>query len=1649
MDKSKATPVPLKWRRQALPPAPPEDGRPEEPWQEGNRSDADSEENVQFVTSRTPSSESEDFLRALPERPDDEYDDAPGRAQFVATLRELLEEEQSETSQGAPKAETARLPTPPAAPAEDLQVNEEFALEEEFQEEENIEHDVNVQLQLDDSLAMPAVEDSQQPLQEPAEKRGRLGSALRARAKAFARGRASKTDGKGKKKNKSQAQSPPASLPRANSRLSEMSSASFVFDDDEEEISSESQLKRSFRCFSCRFQCSLSCISVQIYVLALAFAVAGAIYMGLEGPEVQLGAFDLWTQVQKPGSQDARYFASARRSALGLRHVLPLGPANASAARQWHSIELFWEMGASEEQKLQDFQPEVISDAYMSRVHAAEAQVQALTGWSSFCNATPAEVQFLCRPGDSLPALAFGTWEAPNFNEQILGMKWKVWFNGQGRGTQIPVETLLTFTREVEPSLLERWLSQGAADSADQEDARRLLRSTFLFYFPSEELPSFLRFVDEELRPFLVQLQDASEEASGGLRGFVRIDGRDLRDLPRYFRHEELSICTPLITLVAVQLTTRRALLSLGAAAVVAAAVAAAAAAEGRQAAAGILAWPYLAASAVEIAIACSSIISYNRVLMMRLNVLDPKGMKAAFLWRSPWREKCIAWLQMPLQLFAPTLTAVVVLQALSSLANDVPMVQEFAGPALLGMFMILVFGPFLFVPAILLGDAAAERRLFEASGLAQLLPKEIASTPETAAQRRGRRRYALFVATRYSYWLACPTLTVSALILVVIVAANSQVLLEAETPYLFNSDHIFHRAQEVKAKAGGLPSPDVIAATVLRNASSCQIGADASLQCSWYSCTAQTSVVDLDGLCECDYRLEAAETQCYATARFAGLTEPLEGFWEWANATLASRNTSLKGARLNFATWSLASPLELEDWDSGRNFLQKQIASQLPATAPEDCFEAQCYCGSARCNRTNRWLRLGRLSAPGSNASSDPEAGGSNATETMEVVVVWGDKVGQALDLASLEAQRQLYAFCAATMPDLEILSRSCWALDFKLWLEARGEKFPVQTQDFWAILESFAADEGMEKYFWYETGVGLVGTFAIFSVPLVSEEEAATVRGRWESYLSLRPGIPSQPWLVAEALQVGYISASLSEEGSTKIGVVQFDSAESAFQAAHARKGSSWDPATGPVLLRPVSSRASEMTRRRMQPLNLSEIRSGSSPRPTTPRSWRDVRAGSSPRTTTPRSWSTESTNVTPRTRPNSPVRQSFGLSFRSSLHVLPTPETAKKALPTQSLRQAKMALKRAAEKKFTKSLEDAVANARSVGLPEEDPDLERAISLLNDRLQPVDARWVTSLHTRAAAKLKHAWPSRREEKSLTPRQRRAALQDALCAAAEALTLTPQTGISSLQKKTEKQLRSVSSRWISHAWGDLDAAFEAKDLEALCQAAEECSAAESACHAAGAQSLRPEPAMLDKLRSSLRICDGSSSFSLEAKRLHAFEEVREALTRRLGEGSKDEQHWTEPFLADALREALRQGCQAGDSQDDCIGRALGFQSRLSERLPQRWGLWSSLLLSRKAVLWEASSSLARVQKALAFSRTAHAPDLELRNASLLEEKFGRHFAAARDLDEALETDLNLAEATAAAQHVEGDGGWLLVATNLRRARRRLGAQPPPVDPQ
>ncbi|CAE7411339.1 unnamed protein product [Symbiodinium natans] len=216
---------------------------------------------------------------------------------------------------------------------------------------------------------------------------------------------------------------------------------------------------------------------------------------------------------------------------------------------------------------------------------------------------------------------------------------------------------------------------------------------------------------------------------------------------------------------------------------------------------------------------------------------------------------------------------------------------------------------------------------------------------------------------------------------------------------------------------------------------------------------------------------------------------------------------------------------------------------------------------------------------------------------------------------------------------------------------------------------------------------------------------------------------------------------------------------------------------------------------------------------------------------------------------------------------------------------------------------------------------------------------------------------------------------------------------GIASLQRKTERTLRTVSSSWISQAWSDLDVAFEAKDPEALRHAADECSAARGACAAAGTQSARPDAVMLDKLAASLRICDGSSSFGMEASRLMAFADVRRALARRLGEAAEDPS--TSLSLSAALNAAASRGCLPGDAADDCVGRAQAFRRQLLERLPSRWGLWSSSLLSRAAVLWEASTCLARVQKAIAFSRTSGAPNAELEPATALEQLFGTLAAA------------------------------------------------------
>ncbi|CAJ1350125.1 unnamed protein product [Effrenium voratum] len=194
-----------------------------------------------------------------------------------------------------------------------------------------------------------------------------------------------------------------------------MSSTSFIFDDEDEEMTTVPSGR--LRCGRCVWETSVTVQCCYIYVLAV--AVAGVLVaFGVQMPhQVALGAFGSLKQVDLPGAVADAYFQSVHLEAIDLQSGGPFDAGHAPHAAgsfesfEWHSLELIWQMGPSQSEREKDFQPSVVSDTYMSEVRLAEVALRELPGWVSLCNACPAEVRFLCTAGDSLVALSFGSWQ--------------------------------------------------------------------------------------------------------------------------------------------------------------------------------------------------------------------------------------------------------------------------------------------------------------------------------------------------------------------------------------------------------------------------------------------------------------------------------------------------------------------------------------------------------------------------------------------------------------------------------------------------------------------------------------------------------------------------------------------------------------------------------------------------------------------------------------------------------------------------------------------------------------------------------------------------------------------------------------------------------------------------------------------------------------------------------------------------------------------------------------------------------------------------------------------------------------------------------------------------------------------------------------
>eukprot|EP00435_Cladocopium_sp_Y103_P027800 s358_g6.t2 len=510
---------------------------------------------------------------------------------------------------------------------------------------------------------------------------------------------------------------------------------------------------------------------------------------------------------------------------------------------------------------------------------------------------------------------------------------------------------------------------------------RQILRSTFLFYLPLEASSRF-DALTSRVREQLLLRQEKSMDNNGGLRGFYRIDGRDFDDLDLSFKFIPLACFAGANVLLTTLLFTRRLLLCLAALFLVAAAGAATSMIEVRPVTA--VTWQLLAVHAVDVALAASSVLSYNgnRVLIklqMFKDLFSAEPLERGIAWN--WMT---AWLQMPVQLFLPSLGMLLTLLVLSQSLQGIPMAQEVIQTALPGILVILLCAPSLFVPAILMGDWMAEARQERDEPCISpwLLPKDLIWRPLSKDQRRRRRRYALFGILSYNHRASCPLLMLLVLILVIVTFTRNQEPLSTSTPHLFGEGELFREGQAAKAALGALPSADRMLQSSLRNATACHIDAVSGIECSWFSCTGDKEAELPDESCTCDYRLPFdPSSTCLARAFFSGTNEVPEGFWSWTQQKIGM-------TFLGNASSAEAPPLEVEDWSSGQNLLQKQVSSSiLIQTMGVSCFRAICYCGPRRCVQPEGYQSLGVMPIPVTTSTSLP----NSTVPTTDVFIVWG----------------------------------------------------------------------------------------------------------------------------------------------------------------------------------------------------------------------------------------------------------------------------------------------------------------------------------------------------------------------------------------------------------------------------------------------------------------------------------------------------------------------------------------------------------------------------------------------------------------------------------------------------------------------------------
>lgn len=783
--------------------------------------------------------------------------------------------------------------------------------------------------------------------------------------------------------------------------------------------------------------------------------------------------------------------------------------------------------------------------AVVTQMAAFERRLTGLAGWGEFCNLPEVVERQFCELGVSLANYA-----KPSL-DIVDGAITPTALTLDGEGDDpVPLETTLTMLRQHDVMGL---VFPKAIDPQAPEEATSV-RSMFRFKlrcctsldsmsFQRQQVQKFReafeKFVEESALPVL---QEASEDTALPFRIFYDGDGFEAMEVMQTLMSDvALAYGSMAFVLFYVVLHTRSIFLSIM----------------------GLL----LVLLAVPLSYVLFAVLSGTTTMsiasFLSLFLVIGLGSDVIFVYTDFWRDSerrmdseadRLVWTSYYAGKASLATTSTTALSFFANLASVLRPLREFGMFMGLCVMMVWVLISFVFLPLCAIDDRMCGRCRLRcrdgSSSHTASREKEVISTRLLGSWEEVLMRW------RRSVLILAALFGIMSL-------ALSALFVETDTglPDIFPADHNQNRGKEVLEDF--LKAEDAF--SVLRpvptsKAEVCKewVFRDQDRdRCSLFWCEADETVgwsefYEVDG-CNC-YREELSSAVC-GNSRLAYTTQRIigpEGFAQDAVTNYIRSNLDPSITDYVFSgSWELAPMIQLA-WETGDvsyTTVHQAEGYGIRNNNMSSCgFQELCFCGTHNCKLPGSFVRVDDpLMIPRSLQVVDDVAVGLippqewrvPSTLRADVAVVLGIKIEEDTPLlgelepedswAYLESfqmhqpwtQRKMVALCDAPPLELRVAGAFCWIKDFRGWLKARGERFPVTAERFHGLATSFSqtgltGTASSKDYMWIDGGE-VKATFLSFVVDFnkdASAVDALRFKEGWDKLMSEWNTKAWQPW-------------------------------------------------------------------------------------------------------------------------------------------------------------------------------------------------------------------------------------------------------------------------------------------------------------------------------------------------------------------------------------------------------------------------------------------------------------------------------------------------------------------------------------------------------